>query len=241
MESKKKFIVLIVCLSLNLAIMACHIPLVSQSIETQGVATEIPEATEIEETEVIITSTPTHEVTIGLDTKQVYYGDGVEITLPGSFLVGGAEEIEALIEEEGLLEGEQAQSIESMFENFKDDILLWGYDTNPTKEGETGLFLMKNEQFGGMSLMLISAFIQPMIGSQVEIEEQQIITIGERDVLRLLTSLGELDVQGAQAFYIFKEDGKLWIIGFFTSTDLVQDRLQGFDDVVESLKIIEGE
>jgi uncharacterized protein YcgL (UPF0745 family) len=241
MESKKKFIVLIVCLTLNLAIMACHIPLVSQSIETQGVATEIPKATEIDETEVIITSTPTHEVTIGSDTKQVYYGDGIEITLPGFFIVGEADEIEAFLEEENLLNGEHAQGMEGMFENFKDDILLWGYDTNPTREKETGLFVMKNEQFGGMSLMLISAFIQPMIGSQIEIEEQQIITIGERDALRLLTSPGDLDVQGSQVIYIFNEDGKLWIIGFFTSTDLVQDRLQVFDDVVESLKIIEGE
>jgi hypothetical protein len=57
----------------------------------------------------------------------------------------------------------------------------------------------------------------------------------------LLTSPGDLDVQGSQVIYIFNEDGKLWIIGFFTSTDLVQDRLQVFDDVVESLKIIEGE
>lgn len=241
MKSKKKLIVLIVCLSLNLAIMACHIPLVSQSIETQGEQTEIPKVSEIEETEVIITSTPTQDVTIESETKQVYYGDGIEITLPGSFIVGEADEIEAFLEEENLLNGEHSQSMEDMVENFKDDILLWGYDNNPTREEETGLFIMKNEQFGGMSLMLISAFIQPMIGSQIEIEEQQIITIGDRDVLRLLTNPGDLDVQGSQVLYIFNEDGKLWIIGFFTSSNLAQYRLQDFDDVVASLKIIKGE
>lgn len=240
MKNKKRTIIIITCLVLNLAIMACHIPLVSQSIGTQGGETEFPTAAEIEETEGS-SSTPTQIASNTSGARQVYYGNGIEITLPDTFVVGEAEEIEALLKEEALLTGEHAQTIELMFENFKDDILLWGYDTNPTNQGETGLFVMKNEQFGGMSLMLISAFIQPMIGSQVEIIEQEIMTIGDRNVLRFLANPVELDVQGTQVFYIFNEDGKLWIIGFLTNTDLAQDRLQGFDDAAASFKIVEGE
>lgn len=240
MKNKKRIFIILVCLVLNLAIMACHIPLVSQTVGSQGEVTEIPKVTEIEETEVI-SPTSTQEVISDSAAKQVYNGDGVEITLPGSFVVGEAEEIEALLEQEALLNGEHTQSIESMFENFKDDILLWGYDANPTNQGETGLLVMKNEQFGGMSLMIISAFAQTMIGSQVEIVEQEIMTIGGRDVLRFQTSPGEMDVEGTQAFYIFNEDGMLWIIGFLTNSDLAQDRLQDFDEAVASFKIVEGE
>lgn len=237
MKSKKKLIVLIVCLTLNLAIMACHIPLVSQTV---GIQEEVPKATELEEME-DISPTPTQTASPESGVKQVYYGDGIEITLPDTFVVGEAEEIEALLNEETLLDSGYSQDVEVMFQNFKDDILLWGYDTNPARQGETGLFVIKNEQFGGMSLMLISAFIQPMIGSQVEIIEQQIMTIGERNVLRFLATPGEVDMEGTQTFYIFNEDGKLWVIGFLTNMDLDQERLDRFDDAVASFQIIEGE
>lgn len=237
MKSKKKLIVLIVCLTLNLAIMACHIPLVSQTV---GMQEEVSKATEPEETE-DISATPTQTVIAISGLKQVYYGDGIEITLPDTFVVGEAEEIEALLNEETLLDSGYAQDVEAMFQNFKDDILLWGYDTNPARQGETGLFVIKNEQFGGMSLMLISAFTKSMIGSQVDIVEQKIMTIGDLSVLRFLTSPKDLDMDGIQAFYIFNEDGKLWVIGFLTNTDLSQEHLDGFDDAVASFKIVEGE
>ncbi len=240
MKNNKKIIVIITCVLINLAIMACHIPLVSKSIEAEGDATEIPQAKEAEATK-SVSSTPTQIVSTDSSKKQIYYGDGVEITLPDTFIVGDAEDIEALLEEEALLNSEHVKGVETMFDNFKEDILLWGYDTNPTGEGKIGLFVMKNEQFGGMSLMIISAFSQSLIGSQVEIVEQEIITIGDRKVLRFLTSSGDLEVAGSQAFYIFNEDGKLWIIGFFTNTELVQDRLEDFDDAVASFKILEGE
>lgn len=237
MKSKNKFIVLIVFLTLNLAIMACHIPLVSQTV---GIQEEVPRAAESEETE-NISPQPTLTAIPNSGVKQIYYGDGIEITLPDTFVVGEAEEIEALLKEETLLDSGYAQDVQAMFQNFKDDILLWGYDTNSTIAGQTGLFVIKNEQFGGMSLMLISAFIQPMIGTQVEIIDQEILAIGDRSVLRLLTTPGELEMEGTQAFYLFNEDGKLWVIGFLTNTDLSQERLEGFDDAVASFKIFEGE
>jgi len=247
MKNKKRTFVILTCMFLNFAIMACHIPLISQTvgIKATSAETEIIEATaglptEVDETE-NRTLTPTQAVSIESDTTQVYYGSGVEITLPETFVVGEAEEFEALLEEEALLNGEHAQSIEAMFENFKDDILLWGYDTNPSSQGETGLFVIKNEQFGGMSLMIISAFAQSMIGSQVEIVEQERVTIDDRDMLRFLTMTGELGLEGSQVFYIFNEDGKLWIIGFFTNADQVQEHVQDFNDAVASFKIIEGE
>jgi hypothetical protein len=240
MKNKKRLMVIIVFLVLNLAIMACHIPLVSQSVGMQGDVPDIPKATQFEETEVI-SPTPTQTTSPNSGLKQVYYGEGIEITLPDTFVVGEVEEIEALLEEESLLNSGYAQDVEAMFQNFKDDILLWGYDTNPLNPGQTGLFIIKNEQFGGMTLMIISAFAKSVIGSQVDIVEQEIMTIGDRNVLRLLTSPAEFDLEGTQAFYIFNEDGKLWVIGFLTNSDLGQERLEGFDEAVASFKIIEGE
>ena len=245
MKNKKRIIIILICVVLNLAIMACHIPLFSQSISIQATSTEIPKVatispTEIEDSETVSPS-PSQEIIPDSEIKQVYSVNGVEITLPGTFVVGDAEEIEVLLEEEELLDSEHSQTIKSMFENFKDDILLWGYDNNPKSEEETGLFVMKNDQFGGMPLMMISAFTQTMIGSQAEIVEQEIIKIDDRDVLRFFTSTADINLPGSQVFYIFNQAGKLWIIGFFTNTNQVQENLQVFDDAVASFNLVDGE
>ena len=245
MYVKNRKLIIFITILVSISIMACHIPLVGKTIGSDSVATQIPKVV-----------TPTHGEPSQPDVEQltpeqatpteaekdnVYTANGIEITLPDTFVVGEVEEIESLLEEEGFLDSDQAQSVESMFEMFRDDILLWGYDNNPKREGETGLFVMENEQFGGMSLMMISVFLPSMMGSQVEIVAQERLTLGGHDMLRFLAKSSEVDIQGSQVFYIFNEDGKLWIIGFFTNLETPQDRLQFFDDTVASFNIIAGE
>jgi len=245
MKNNRRIKLILASLALNLAIMACHIPLVSQSVGIDETDIESPKATEVTPTETAetttTTSTPNQADSVVSGKMQVYSGDGIEITLPGTYVVGDSEEIETLLEEGEFLNNEQGKGIELMFDNFKDDILLWGYDTLPEDDAETGLVIFKNEQFGGMSLMLISSFIKPMIGSQLDIIEQGRVTINDRDTLRIMTKSENSGMEGYQVFYIFNEDGKLWIIGFFTNSDLEQSRLEGFYDAVESFQIVEGE
>ncbi len=245
MKNNKRIPLILVSLALNLAIMACHIPLVSQSVGTGATETQYSKATEFSPTEVVepenITPTPDQAANTVADGKQVYYSNGVEITLPSTYIVGDSEEIESLLDEGELFNNEHGKSIELIFDNFKDDVLLWGYDTDPKDDGETGLLVLKNEQFGGMSLMLISSFIKPMIGSQLDIIEQGRLTINDRDTLRLMTKSDNRGLEGYQVFYIFNEDGKLWVIGFFTNNDLVQDRLEVYYDAVASFEIVNSE
>jgi hypothetical protein len=63
----------------------------------------------------------------------------------------------------------------------------------------------------------------------------------DRDVLRFETSTGDLGVKSFQAFYIFNESGKLWIIAFFTDSDQIQSSLLEFDQAVESFKFVGDE
>ena len=245
MKNKKRLMLILAFLALNLAIMACHIPLVSQSVGAGEMTSESSKVTDIAPTDVeetaTATSTPSQTSSTDPGMTQVYSGDGVEIRLPGTYIVGDSQEIETLLEEGDLLNDEYGKSIELMFENLKQDILLWGYDTDPTDQGETGLIVIKNEQFGGMSLMLISSFIRPMIGSQLDVIEQGRLTINDRDTLRLITQSANDSFEGYQVLYIFNAEGKLWVIGFFTNSQLEQSRLEIFYDAVESFRIIEGE
>ncbi|MDY6845544.1 MAG: hypothetical protein SVP52_00205 [Chloroflexota bacterium] len=244
MTLKKKFFITAICLLLNLTFLACHIPLISRAIgpEIKSVdmtPSENVDTRQIGPTEIVEQQTPTVSENEVFAEEQVYRDKGVEITLPATFVLGDVEDdFEALMEEGQLVQGDQAESIKAIFENYKEDILLWGYDLQAGDQYGTSLLVMKNEQFAGMPLMIVSTFAKSIIGEQLDFVDQQQIKMENRDVLRFETSTGELGVENSQAFYLFNESGKLWIIAFFTDFDQIQDSLQDFDKAVESFRFV---
>jgi len=236
MNKKKKVLFTSICLVLMLTIMACHIPLISRGVspETKKVENTLAETVEQQ---------PTEEAeTEALLQEKVYQDNGVEMTLPATFILGDVEnDFDSLMNQGQSLEDEQAQTIKGIFENYKEDILMWAYDPEGDGQYGTGLLVMKNDQFAGMSLMLISTFAKSIIGDQLDFVDQQRIKMDNREVLRIEASTGDLGVKSSQAFYIFNESGKLWIIAFFTDSDQIQESLLGFDQAVESFKFVGDE
>jgi hypothetical protein len=236
MNKKKKVLFTSICLVLMLTIMACHIPLISRGVspETKKVENTLAETVEQQ---------PTEEAeTEALLQEKVYQDNGVEMTLPATFILGDVEnDFESLMNQGQSLEDEQAQTIKGIFENYKEDILMWAYDPEGDGQYGTGLLVMKNDQFAGMSLMLISTFAKSIISDQLDFVDQQRIKMDNREVLRIEASTGNLGVKSSQAFYIFNESGKLWIIAFFTDSDQIQESLLGFDQAVESFKFVGDE
>jgi hypothetical protein len=236
MNKKKKVLFTSICLVLMLTIMACHIPLISRGVspETKKVENTLAETVEQQ---------PTEEAeTEALLQEKVYQDNGVEMTLPATFILGDVEnDFESLMNQGQSLEDEQAQTIKGIFENYKEDILMWAYDPEGDGQYGTGLLVMKNDQVAGMSLMLISTFAKSIIGDQLDFVDQQRIKMDNREVLRIEASTGDLGVKSSQAFYIFNESGKLWIIAFFTDSDQIQESLLGFDQAVESFKFVGDE
>jgi len=236
MTKNKKVLFTSICLVLMLTIMACHIPLISRatSPEIKAVGNTPTETVEQQ---------PTEEAeNAALLQEKVYQDNGVEMTLPATFILGDVEnDFESLMNQGQSLEDEQSQTIKGIFENYKEDILMWAYDPVGNGQYGTGLLVMKNDQFAGMSLMLISTFAKSIIGDQLDFVDQQRIKMDDRDVLRFETSTGDLGVKSSQAFYIFNESGKLWIIAFFTDSEQIQGSLLEFDRAVESFKFVGDE
>jgi len=236
MTKKKKVLFTSICLVLMLTIMACHIPLISRGVspETKTVENTLAETVEQQ---------PTEEAeTEALLQEKVYQDNGVEMALPATFILGDVEnDFESLMNQGQSLEDEQAQTIKGIFKDYKEDILMWAYDPEGDGQYGTGLLVMKNDQFAGMSLMLISTFAKSIIGDQLDFVDQQRIKMDNREVLRIEASTGDLGVKSSQAFYIFNESGKLWIIAFFTDSDQIQESLLGFDQAVESFKFVGDE
>ncbi len=154
----------------------------------------------------------------------VYSDNGVEITLSSSFILGDPETDLAAAAGGGL---------SGLYAENADDILLWAYENDP----QTGVMVLKNEEYAGMPLGIISTFAGSILGDAVNIAAQEQMKLGGRDVLRFLSTTDNAGVMTTQAVYLFNEDGKLWLIVFFTDQAQLDARLPAFDAAVASFTI----
>lgn len=154
----------------------------------------------------------------------VYSDNGVEITLSSSFVLGDPTDLAAAA----------GGSFSGLYAQNADNILLWAYRNDP----QTGLAVVKNEEYAGMPLGIISTFAGSIVGDAATIVAQEQLELGGRDVLRIQTTSENGGVRTAQAVYLFNEGGKLWLIGFFTDQEQIDARLPAFDAAVASFTIV---
>ncbi|MCB2213806.1 hypothetical protein KQH50_00270 [bacterium] len=158
----------------------------------------------------------------------VYSDNGVQITLSNAFVLGDPETDLAAAAE---------GSFADLYAQNAANILIWANRTDPP----TSLMVMKNEEYAGMPLGLISTFAGNILGDAVGIEAQDRIDLAGRDVLRFQTSVDNNGAEASQAVYLFNENGKLWIIGFFTNRAQIDVMLTEFDAAVASFTIVDVE
>jgi len=246
----KKAPMIFVVLVLILATLACRLPtfkspistaeVVSDADEEEGVPAE-EESPEMEEELFEPEEAEEEEGEVSEETR-VLKDNGVEITLPSTYVLGDVEEdLAVLVEGLKAMSEEDAGDIQELYEKNKDDVILWGYDTDSPASHQTSLLVMKNEEFAGMSLAIISTFANVLLGSEVDTIQQERLTFGDREVLRFLTTAVNAGVETSQAVYLFNESGKLWLIGFFTNSEQIEDRLPTFDAAVASFEVISVE
>ena len=243
MKNRRRWIAL--C-ALLLTAMACRLPFLTRAAETPVVSTEgtvLEEPTSLVEqptaTESAEAAPPEEDLP---NEPQVYSDNGVEITLPASYALGDVEkDLGILVEGLQALSEEGAQDIQALYEQNKEDIMLWGYDTESPAEHTTSLLILKNEEFAGMSLSLISVFANALLGDEVDSMDQERISLGGQDVLRFMTTAENAGVETAQVIYLFNGAGKLWVIGFFTNQAQIELRLPAFDAAVASFEYLGGE
>ncbi len=236
----KKTALIIVTSVLILSTLACGFPVgrvvndiksviqkIAGEADTQPTGAQVEETTDAE--------TPAAERT----ATTVYSGKGVEITLPSTYMVGDVDkDLAILIEGLKAMSEENADNIQELYDKNKDNIMFWGYDTDNPSNHQTSVVIMKNETFAGMSLPVISAFANILLGQEVDSISQQQMELGGRDVLRFLTTSENAGVKTAQAIYLLNDSGKLWMIGFFTNQEQIDSRLPLFDAAAASFTVV---
>lgn len=242
----KKAAYFLASVCLILATLACRLPFSksSNAVEDTSVNDPIPDAEEpdVVETEVVTAEAEEETVDVPESSDTAVYSDrGVAITLPSSYRVGDVEKDLAILVE-GLTamseDPEDAADLQALYEKNEDDIMLWGYDSNSALNHQTSVLVMKNEEFAGMSLALISTVAKVLLGDEVDSMSKESMTLGSHDVVRFETTSENAGVQTAQAIYIFNDSGKLWLVGFFTNLEQFEERLPTFDAAVESFTVV---
>lgn len=160
----------------------------------------------------------------GADTA-VYSDNGVQITLSNAFVLGDPEMDLAAAAEGGFAD---------LYTQNVDNILLWANRVDPP----THLMVMENEEYAAMPLGIISTFAGSILGDVIGIAAQEQVQLGGREVLRLLTTTDTGGVEMTHAVYLFNENDKLWIIGFFTNQAQIDARLPAFDAAIASFTIV---
>lgn len=242
--NKKKTVLLLVTVAVILSTLACSLPFMSKVADNAAddAASAVVESPEASQVETQITAEDTEAVVENTGGTQVYSDNGVQISLPASYVMGDVEtDLAILVEGMMAMSEEDADDIQELYEKNKDDILFWAYDSNSPSSHMTSVVVMKNEEFAGMSLAMIAVFSNAFVGDEVDSFEQAQLTLGGKDVLRFHTTSENAGVPTAQAIYIFNQSGKLWVVGFFTNQDQFEERLPSFDAAVESFTYASGE
>jgi hypothetical protein len=133
------------------------------------------------------------------------------------------------------------ETFQQLYQQFADAIVLLAVDTASTTATQDGVLVVKNETFAGVPLGLLSTVVGSLLGDSATVLAQEELSLGGRDTLRLQTSVSTGDSPTTLVVYVFKEAGKLWMVGFLVDQEQMADPLPTSDAAVASFRVVNGE
>ena len=213
----RKYLFFVIMIMLLLAALACNLPY-------QNPAADVP-----------VVSEPAD----GFRAESRVDGENIiTIIMPDRYFLGqSGADLSTLVDRLDETGVSVTVDVQSLISSTQDDILMWGYDTGSAAGIPTSFVVLKNDEFSGMPLGLLSTFAGTLLGNNVQIVEQNRLTIGGRDTLRWITVTKEAGYELTQAVYVFKDSGTLYLVGFNADHQEVYGQLAVYDSIVASLTI----
>ena len=206
--NKKLILILSVML---LTVVSCNIPLQKK--------TAIP------------TPTPTPTPELGM---QLYYGDGMQILLPPSYI---AEDIKAqlpsIIETITNLVGSTEGFAADLIKDLEGNVAWYGFDGGTPAVYPTRLIVVRNKSLAGFPVGVLTLGLEQVLSRNNSAVDRDNLTLDGRDVTRFTYSKEE----HAWAAYIFKEESRLWISVFITTPANMATSLNEYDNSIGSMQI----
>ena len=157
----------------------------------------------------------------------VFSANGVEVTLPSYFELG---EVGTAMQN---LSGPDAALFLQIAQSNQLEPVLWAYSA------ETHLLVMKNESYAALPLAVVGPVVSALAGDLADSMTQERISLGERDAIRYQTTAQTSGSEFGQVVYLFKDSGKLWVLGFLSSASQVSGNLGAFDAAAASFTVVE--
>lgn len=168
------------------------------------------------------------------EESRVVDQDLITLAVPESYYVGSSvTELTDLVEGLGVV----PVSLDNLSGYAGADILMWGYDEGSAAVVPTSFVVIKNKDYAFMPLDLLSTLVGVLLGNNVEILQENRLTIAGRDTLRWITLTRQAGLELTQAVYVFKDSGVIYLIGFNADQQEVSAQLDNYDAIVASLRI----
>ena len=208
-EMNKKIILMLSVMLFT--VVSCNIPLQKK--------TEIPTPT----------PTPTPDMSL-----QLYYGDGMQILLPPTYIAEDIKtELPSIVETITNLVGSSEGIAADLVKDLEGNVSWYGYDGGTPAVYPTRLIVVKNKSLSGFPIGVITFSLEQILARENTEVDQQTLTLSGRDVTRFTYSKDSV----AWAAYLFKAESRLWISVFITTPANMAVSLDDYNTSIGSMQI----
>ena len=177
--------------------------------------------------------TPTPSPTPDL-SMQWYYGEGMQIMLPPSYIAEDIkDQLPAIIETITNLVGTSDGFAADLVKDLEGNVAWYGFDGGTPAVYPTRLIVVKNKSLAGLPVGMITLGLEQVLGRDSTQVDRDTLTLDGREVTRFTYSKDA----NAWAAYIFKEEGWLWINVFITTPANMATSLDDYDTSIGSIQI----
>jgi hypothetical protein len=175
------------------------------------------------------TPTPTPDMSM-----QWYYGEGMQIMLPPSYIAEDIkEQLPSIIETITNLVGSSEGFAGDLIKDLEGNIVWYGFDGGTPAVYPTRLIVLRNKSLAGLPVSLIMLGLEEILGRDNTDVDRDTLSFDGRDVTRFTYSKDA----NAWAAYIFKEESRLWISVFITTPANMASSLDDYDFSIGSIHI----
>ena len=169
------------------------------------------------------------------DTRmQLYYGDGMQIMLPPSFIAEDIKtQLPSIIETLTDLVGDSEGFARDLIREIEGNVAWYGFDGDTPAVYPTRLIVIKNKSLAGLPVSVIMLGLEKVLGRNNTEVDRDSLTLNGRDVTRFTYSKDS----NAFAAYLFKEQHRLWIGIFITTPANMAVSLADYNTSIGSMQI----
>ena len=165
---------------------------------------------------------------------QLYYGTGMQIMLPPSYV---AEDIDSalptIIATIKDFVGGESGPLSGLVDSIEGNIGWYGYDSGTAAVYPTRLIILRNKAFSKLPISMITLGLEQVLGNDSALVDSDSIILGGRDVTRLSYSKDST----AWAAYLFKEADYLWLALYITTPANLAAEMDDYELSVGSIQI----